>query len=574
MLIALNSFQGMAPRINPRKLSAAVAQIAVNVDLDDGTLNAIRSPQPVHTFPAPVLSFFKDNATWLGFPTVVSVARGPVAQDRLYYTGDGAPKMRVAGTVYNLALPAPVSAPTVTNLSAPGSNPEAVLFAYTWVTSFGEESQPSPLSAEINYTAGVIQRVSGFAVAPSGRGITHIRIYRSQTSLSGATELFFAAEVPVATVQHDYDAVATPLGEAITTKDFDPPPAGLSGLIAMPNGMMAAFVDRELYFCEPYQPHAWPEKYTLVVNSPILGLAAFGSSIAILTAGAPYVAQGIAPDQMAMEVVESGLPCMSGRSIVDMGYSAVYASSDGLMLVGEGSRRNMTEAIFSREQWKALNPSSIFAARFKNQYVFIHNSSEFDTYDGGDPDGWGVLLEDDLDGDGPALSGDPATYTTFDFGGPFSSFGEQTISWIDTLSGEQIGLISSTQQAPIFLFSDPTTNNLYILDSDGVTVKEWLSEEGPPVTALWRSKRFASNVPVAPGALYVETAENIEPGSIFKVRVYGDGILKREITEPNTIQRLPADTLHTVWEMEIETTVPVTAAYLANSPDEILVAIA
>lgn len=572
MLVAINNFIGMAPRLDPRRLSPAAAQLAVNVDFTDGSLGPIREARLVHTFPGAVSSIYKDGTTWLGFAGIASVVRGPVAQDRLYYTGDGVPKMRVAGTVYDLALPAPVTAPTVTNLSAPGVNPEEVIYVYTWVTSFGEESPPSPLSTPLDYTAGVIQRVNGFAATPAGRGITHRRIYRSQTTISGATELFFVTEIPIATTVYDYDAVVTPLGEAILTKDFDPPPATLSGLTQLPNGMMAAFTGKELYFSEPYQPHAWPEKYVLVVNSDIVGLAAFGSSVAVLTREAPYVVQGITPDQMAMEVVEGGMPCLSGLGIVDVGYSAIYPSSEGLILVGEGRRDNITATIFSRDQWSQLNPASIIAARFKDQYVFIHNSSTFDIYDMDGVAGWGGALEVTLEGDGPVL-GDPNDYTTFDFGGPLSSFGAQTMSWVDAFNSSNVGLISSTQVAPIFLFSDQTTTNLYMLGSDGVSVYEWMVVGEDLVPAIWRSKVFSTNSPQAPGAVYVQAARLPGLGDTFRASIYADGSLIRQITTPNAIHRLPASKLCKEWEIEIETTVPVLAAYIARTPDEILVAL-
>lgn len=572
MLVAITSFIGMAPRLDPRRLAPVAAQLAVNVDFTDGTLHTTVEARLVYTFPGAVSSIYKDGGTWLGFAGLASVVRGPVAQDRLYYTGDGVPKMRVSGTVYNLALPAPVTAPTTSNLSAPGPNPEEVLYVYTWVTSFGEESPPSPLSTPLNFTAGIVQRVNGFAATPAGRGITHRRIYRSQTTISGATELFFVTEIPVATTVYDYDAAVTPLGEAILTKDFDPPPDTLAGLTQLPNGMMAAFVGKELYFSEPYQPHAWPEKYVLVVNSDIVGLAAFGSSVAVLTREAPYVVQGITPDQMAMEVVEGGMPCLSGLGIVDVGYSALYPSTEGIVLIGEGRRENVTASIFSRDQWAQLNPASIIAARFKDQYVFIHNSSAFDVYDMDGVAGWGGALEVTMECDGPVLD-NPNNYTIFDFGGPLSAFGAQSVSWIDAFNSDNVGLISSTQVAPIFLFSDQATNNLYLLGADGISVYEWMVPGEDRVPAIWRSKVFSTNSPQAPGVFYVQTSEAPGPGDTFRASVYADGVLLREVHAPNAIHRLPGEKLYREWEVEVETTVPVLAIYVARTPDEILVAL-
>ncbi|MGL1400235.1 hypothetical protein ACSTI4_24935, partial [Vibrio parahaemolyticus] len=76
---------------------------------------------------------------------------------------------------------------------------------------------------------------------------------------------------------------------------YNPPPAGLRGLTAMPNGMMAAFDGKDLYFCEPYLPHAWPASYTLTTDFPIVGLGAFGTSLVVMTTGNLYLVSGTAP---------------------------------------------------------------------------------------------------------------------------------------------------------------------------------------------------------------------------------------------------------------------------------------
>lgn len=573
MLLAVTNFAGRFPRFDARQLPPIGAQIALNCDFGAATLAPIRKAKPVHIFASPVLTIFLDGSTWLGFASIVSIARGPIAQDRLYYTGDGVPKMRVGTDTYDLAINAPATAPTVVNDAAPGADIQDVFWAYTWVTGFGEESPPSPLFGPIQLDQAVTQTISGFAATPAGRNITGRRLYRSQTSLTGATELMFVAEIPVATTSFVYDPATMPLAEAITSRDFDPPDSGLQGLTSLPNGMMAAFAGKELFFSEPYQPHAWPRKYSLAVDADIVGITAFGSSLAVLTRGAPYVVQGVTPDTMAMERVENGLPCTSARGIVDFGYSAIYPSPDGLVLIGEGVRKSITASMFNREQWGEMNPSSIIAARYDGNYMMIHNRTSVDLYDCGPHGGWPAPdLEADFDTSGPTLAGAPEDYTVFDFGSPDSSFGEQAMSWINP-AREDLGISSSNLDHPTVFYTNLADNGLYFVGEDGVTVYEWGSPSQSPAVVIWRSKIFSSNTPTNAGAIYVKADRDIAGGDTFRVRVFGDNQLVREISKANAIQRLPGGRMYRQFEVEIETNVPVLAAYVAEAPDDIMVAL-
>ena len=251
------------------------AQTALNTRLERGTIEPIKTPRQEATLGSSAGTIYKHNGAWLSWPSLVDVVPGPVVTDRLYYTGDGAPKMRDSGTVYGLALPAPTAAPTLAALSAVNAaHVETILYAYTFVTSFGEESQPSPATT-MQWSSGVVVRLTGFTAAPAGRAITLMRIYRSETSAAGVTDLYFVAEVAAATTTYDHDIAAKPIAEPLPSTDYDPPISSLEGIIALPSGMMVAFQGKDIWFCEPYQPHAWPAKYSLTVDFQIVGLAAF-----------------------------------------------------------------------------------------------------------------------------------------------------------------------------------------------------------------------------------------------------------------------------------------------------------
>jgi hypothetical protein len=128
--------------------------------------------------------------------------------------------------------------------------------------------------------------VSNFDTIPSGYTATHRRIYRS---VSGT--YLFVAEVTAATTSYTDSVSAEDLGEEIPSLTWLPPPATLKGLTNLPNGIMAGFVGRDIYFCDPYHPHAWPIAYNQTVDYPVVGLGRMDTTLAVLTTGTPYFLQ-------------------------------------------------------------------------------------------------------------------------------------------------------------------------------------------------------------------------------------------------------------------------------------------
>jgi hypothetical protein len=566
-MIALSGFTGEIPILNSRTLPPNAAQIARNSRFRAGILEPIPRAAEIHDFGAPVVTAFKDGVTWLGWESAVDVARGPIAQDRLYYTGDGVPKMRVGGDVYPLALPAPTVAPDVVNSAAPSTIAEAVFWAYTWVTEFDEESPPSPLSDEILVSSGITQTVDGFGTPPAGRGVDRIRLYRTQTSATGATDLFFAGEIAVATTSFAFDAAATPLQEAITTRDYDPPPASLSGLISLPNGMMAAFDGKEVYFSEPYRPHAWPEKYVLAVDFQIVALVGFASSVAILTSGTPYVAQGFTPETMTMEKMEVFMPCLSRRAVVDIGTAAFYPSVDGLAMISGGGVEIVTRSLFSREQWAFMSPETMVAQRHEGKYLFTRRVSAFGLFDCGGVTGWPELDLDVTLETPPPGAPDLADYPVFDLGDPFSAFGDSRLGVLDLTQGNT-SFSDSDEVSAVYMGVDPVTSSAFLLDQDGV-VYEWERPFSPRSTLFWRSRRFTSSTPRSYGAVFVRSDAPLADGDAVKVRIYGDGQMIREITQANRVARLPGNRQFTEWEVEIEANIGVVSVLVGYTPEDV-----
>lgn len=564
MRIAIANFQGEIPRLHPRLLPENFAQLAQNTRLKDGTITPIRAPRLVERLADGTSSFILFQNNWLAFPGEVDAAQGPVAQERLYYTGDGAPKMRVGATVYPLRLDPPAAAPSLTLLSAAGANPESVTYCYTFVTGFGEESPPSPLSAAVLVTPSVTVRLTGFSAAPGGRNITHRRIYRSQTGISGVTDLYFVAEIPLATTTFDHSILTQPLQEVLPSADYDAPRDTLSGLISLPNGIMAAFDGRELFFSEPFRPHAWPQKYSLTTDSEIIGLAAFGSTLVVLTSVSPYIVQGTQPDSMVMERVDKDMPCLSRRGIVDIGYAALFPTSDGLGMITANGPQIVTANIFTREQWLRLSPETFVAEQYDGRYVFTYLSEAVDLFDGGTPLATGAFIFE-AGGPGP-LAGETALF--YDFGAVGSVFGAQRVGMIDVTGAEPF-FIQSNVSAPTAMYSDPGSGRLYML-IDGRDILEWDGAASARSVQVWRSKLFHLATYTSFGAIIVESDEEAVGDNAMKCRVYADDVLQREVTVCNDPQRLPGNRLAKRWEIEIESNFPITAIRLAGSMDELM----
>ena len=96
-------------------------------------------------------------------------------------------------------------------------------------------------------TASQTVSLSGFGSVPSAGYITtHRRIYRSVSGI-----YLFVKEIPISDANFTDDVKPDDLGEELPTLTWSEPPQTLSGLINLPNGIMAGFTGRDVYFCDP-----------------------------------------------------------------------------------------------------------------------------------------------------------------------------------------------------------------------------------------------------------------------------------------------------------------------------------
>jgi hypothetical protein len=251
--------------------------------------------------------------------------------------------------------------------------PETRSYSWTWINTeagLTMESGPSPPSDSVDVYDGGTVTVTGFSSPPSDSGVvvSGRRIYRSVAGV-----FLFVAEIDAFESEFVDDVKADALGEAMPGATWVHPPDDMRGLINLPNGMMAGFVGRDVLFCEPYRPYAWPSDYTQVVDYPVVGFGRMDTTLAVLTKGNPYFMQGGSPEVITVVKSDIEQACVSKRSIVSMNGIVLYASPDGLVLLSSSGSRLLTEPLFRREQWQSyFNPSSIHAYGHDGKYIAFY----------------------------------------------------------------------------------------------------------------------------------------------------------------------------------------------------------
>jgi len=542
-VIRYAGFSGENRAINPVLLPETVGVASRNQKPGRGDLRPWKSPLTVAASTAGRQTIYRmgrdiddDSQYWLSWTTAVNVVRGFDANDtteQTFYTGDGIPKFtdNILGlatapyptTSRPMGIPAPVGAPTVAGTNSGATSPviEYYYYVYTYVSTAGWESAPSPVSALVTRDNLGSTSISGFSSVPSGNyDINRIRIYRTQGSSTG-TDFYFLGEISIAT-SSTTDNNQT-LGEVLSTNFWFPAPGiptggatsitepTLSNLTAMWNGMMSGISGNSVRICEPYTPYAWPPTYEIIPpDSKPVGLGVFGQTLLVLTTGRPLVAQGSTPDGMDQKPLEINQACVAARSIVSMGTGVAWASEDGLCWLGQDGARVITNGVMLREDWQALVPSSIIGKMYEGMYLGSYN-------------------------DGSGRKG-----------------------FIIDPSGGGIYFLDVGYEAMYF---DSLKDQLYVLN--GSNIGKW--DAGTALTYRSRSKPFRQGVPINFAAAVV--VANAYPVTF---RLYADGVLKhtQTVADRNPF-RLPSGYRAFEFQIELEGSNPVQDAAIATSIEEL-----
>lgn len=575
--IKLDQFGGQIPAIDDRLLPEVNAAFVKDAFLQAGRLEPLAADVEIHTlvnpearyaFRIPIDNPGIDNmpdSYWLEFTDPeTSVVRSPVANvDRFYWANrQAAPhyntKARIAAgdPPLILGIPRPAVAPGVTPVG--GAAPTVTrAYVYTWVSSLGEEGQPSPATV---VTGNVTATWNLTFTAPTGADTTDrllatTRIYRTETGTSGDAEFFFVDEIPIATLI--YADTKTPAevasNEPLASTDYAPPPSDLEGMVTMPNGMIAGWHGNEVWFAEPYKPHAWPAKYVITVEALIVGLGTIDQNLMILTAGQPYVASGIHPSVMAQRQVQPLEPCTSRLSITQSPSGVLYTSNNGLILIGPGGGVNLTYDLIRKDEWLRLaNLETIAGTYFMNGYYAFSGAIE------------GVFQTD------PPPNED--AWDTFDNFVQVENFTGTKIGFHISLNDQRQSYMTVTSDTPTFnVYLDLYTGETLVL-RDGKVFHVDRRQYTPRRSYLWRSKIFQlnwdENFAVAK-VFYAQPNGAPAVGDTY-FRMYTDGVLRYSypLQKSGEQFRLPSGQKYQTIQFELEGQMMIFNVQVATSAKE------
>lgn len=463
-----------------------------------------------------------------------------------------------------LGVPAPSVAPT---LSIAGGNPphEDRAYVYTWVTAYGEEGPPSPASAVSNghadgtWTVTVTNPSNSEAAA---RNLKYVKIYRAVTSVTGVATYFFVAQINVGTTTYADSTVNVSANNQLESVYWSEPPSDLKGIIALPNGIFAGFRSNEIYFSEPYRPHAWPAPYSLAVDYPIIGLGTVGQTLIVCTAVSPYAVTGVNPASMAMSRISQIEPCMSRGSIISTPAGVIYVAPEGLVIVTPGGAQNLTRQLITKNKWNDFLTISNLRGAIYNDAYYCWGSQQ------------GVVFQEDAFQTDAFQQADPT--------------GGYTGAFIDFLN-QRVAYNKLTQTTPALnTFNDVWTGEVFVVKAGKVY---WLDsdEDRPNGSYKWRSKIFTlpnrrnleamrvwfDTFPDSPTLNPVRNTnlvQTLQADQWGLVRVYADGdlVMCRELRTDGELMRLPSGFKAATYQFEIEARVRITSIEISSVAKELL----
>jgi hypothetical protein len=595
MSIALKiiAFAGMIPKVDDRLLPDNASADATNTYFYNGKLEGmcqatfirnLTNPDAVFTYRIPNLTSDMSQAvdsTWLEFLDVnTNVLKPAILEDqfqRYYWASSNEPPMynplariQAGQNALLLGIPRPAAAPGVSSSGGTGLATSRA-YAYTWVSVYGEEGQPSPPTVH----NGKVDDTWALTISPpatndingTNRLLAFVNIYRTVTGTDGTTTYFFVAQLPVATTTYSdtaSDAVVALNNELLST-NWSPPPSNLQGWVSMPNGMVAGWVGNQLWFCEPYRPHAWPTVYQVSTDYDIVGLGVSGQTLVVCTKVNPYWGYGVNPSSFALSKIDTVEPCLSRGSILSAPEGVYYASPNGLIMVQSGVVLNISRKYMLKDNWLNMAKiSTLQCARLGTGY-YAWGTATFGIFD---PGAW-----------------NQAWVETADLGGNRSGL------LIDPVDPEVLVTQLSNADPTYNTFNDPWTGEVFIIRDGGVY---WLNIANlAPIRDVytWRSKVFQTPAKKNLGALKVffnvdSTLPTLSPTPVTDqtalqtlqanqwgiVRCYGDGqlIWARELRISGELMRLPSERKCDFYQFEIEARVTVWNLQAAESSRDLV----
>ncbi|AVZ84124.1 hypothetical protein DBV23_17125 [Edwardsiella ictaluri] len=392
--------RGEQPRIVSHLLPETNATLAQNCHFRHGVITPLYMDKdeaiPFSLDPQ-TLFHYRDDV-WFTWAGRVQAIRSPVAQDqydRVYFTDGRHPQVtsaqiasqghgRYPAASYRLGIPAPEHPPTIGEIHYPEDeqpndplDDETRFYVETYVTAYGEEGPPGPVSREVSipYPGSRVTLHLAPLIAQN-HNISRRRIYRTVTG-GGAADYLLVTELALGQESYVDALPSAELGGVLETYDYLMPPDNMVGLCLMANGIAAAFAGNEVMFSEPYLPYAWPGAYRQSTEHNIVAIAALGTVLVVVTQGYAYLFSGVSPGSMTSSKLPIMQACLSTDSMVEMDGFVLYAAANGLVSVdAAGNALVATEAIVEPRQWRqGFHPETIRAWRVEGEYFALYRDA-------------------------------------------------------------------------------------------------------------------------------------------------------------------------------------------------------
>ena len=411
MRVKIDNFHGIRPRLHPSLLEQGMATRAHNCRLKNGKLVPLREPARAansRTYKCGDLDSLADATSihawkvrtsagpevrFLAFKGVTWMSEGNIADDeydRVFITGDtGVDFTSVGGETASdtpavflfsrsansyiartLVKEAPqsITASLADGQSlAQGQTVFYTAFFAAWFDESGYESPLSPSSEIIQINAG---STVSFEVAGVPAEATGVRVYMTRSGTDEASD----------GIQFIFDKQLDNTHGATVDFTFavDPEDAGeqAPGIESIPTDLrciqhvsgdfytgFSASNPKTVMFSDIGIVTSWPVAYRYDVKDNIVALATTANSVYALTDGWPWVLSGTSPESMTATKLAGPAACVSPRGVCVYRNAVYFVSNEGLMSIQNSADAgtvcvNVTQTVFTKDQWLALNPSS------------------------------------------------------------------------------------------------------------------------------------------------------------------------------------------------------------------------
>jgi hypothetical protein len=129
----------------------------------------------------------------------------------------------------------------------------------------------------------------------------------------------------------------------------------------------------------PGKPWAWPLDYRRTFEYDIVAIENVGGNLVVLTGAYAYRVAGNDPFTLSVAKIDTPYPCLSKRSVVNMGYGVLFATYGGLaMWSAQGLLALATKYIHDWDTWDdGIDPTTIVGHFFNDKYFGSHSAGSF-----------------------------------------------------------------------------------------------------------------------------------------------------------------------------------------------------